>query len=294
LADPVPAQPDDHADGSPGEGRRGPGRNLPVATLTGLVLLGIVSGALYLDRRLFVVVLFVIVVVSLVELLTVLRRRGTTPAAPVAYVAAGVLVFGAYWQGTAALSLGILIALVAGFGWYLLDGRRVEVTRNLAVTIFACVYVPFAAAHLSLVVREYEEHYLGAIIGYALVVAAYDTFAYAVGVLWGRRPLLPSVSPAKSVEGAAGGTAAALAFGGLVLPLLEPWTLASGLTFALIACVVAPLGDLAESMLKRDLQVKDMGFLLPGHGGMLDRVDALLLSGPVLYYVLLVFAGDRW
>src|SRR5207244_4484252 len=102
------------------------------------------------------------------------------------------------------------------------------------------------------------------------------TTAFAVGSLIGRHPVAPSVSPHKSWEGAAGGTLAALAAGAFALPLWQPWTLASGLTLAAVACVVAPLGDLAESMLKRDLAVKDMGSLLPGHGGVLDRIDALL------------------
>lgn len=293
MAEPVPIQPDDTPGGPArhGAARRGPGRNLPLAIATGLFLLTFILGALYIHPLLFVTVLFVIVVLSLVELLTVLRDRGTSPADPVAYASAAVLVFGAWWLGVPALSFGILVALILGFGWYLLDRSRTDVVRNLAITVLACVYVAFCAAHLSLVVRD-QPSYLGAIWGYALVVAAYDTFAYAVGSAVGRHPLLPSVSPAKSVEGAIGGTVGALVFGGLILPLWSPWTLASGLTFALVTCVVAPLGDLAESMLKRDLNVKDMGFLLPGHGGFLDRVDALLLSAPVLYYVLLVFGGN--
>lgn len=295
MADPAPIQPDGtpHGDDHAGNGRRGPGRNLPLAIATGLFLLTVIIGALYVHPLLFVAVLCVIAVLSLVELLTVLRARATRPADPVAYLVAGILVFGAYWMGTAALSFGVLIALILGFGWYLVDRDRADVARNLAVTVFACVYVPFCAAHLSLVVRE-EPSYLGAIWGYALVVGAYDTFAYAVGSMVGRHALLPSVSPAKSIEGAAGGTVGALLFGGLILPLWSPWTLTSGLAFALLTCIVAPLGDLAESMLKRDLNVKDMGFLLPGHGGFLDRVDALLLSAPVLYYVLLFFGGDGW
>jgi phosphatidate cytidylyltransferase len=287
VAEPAPAEPP----GRPApRRRRGPGRNLPLAILSGVLLLGAVVGALLLHPLAFVSVLAVIAFLALAELLTVLRARATKPAAPVVYGVGALLVFGAYFFGTAALSFGVLLALLAGFAWYLFDRGRTEVTRNVAATVFACVYVPFTAAHLGLVVRE-DASYVGAILGYGLTVAAYDTIAYAVGATIGRRRLAPTVSPSKSVEGAVGATIFTLAFGALVLPLWSPWTLASGLTFAALACVIAPLGDLAESMLKRDLAVKDMGFLLPGHGGFLDRFDALLLAAPALYYVLAFYGG---
>lgn len=291
VADPAPVDPP-RPPVAPPPRRRGAGRNLPQAIATGLLLLGVFVASMLLHPLAFVAVLLVIVVIALVELLTVLRARATKPADMVVYAVAVILVVGAYLEGTAALSFGILAALIGGFGWYLFDRGRTEVTRNVAATVFACAYVPFTAAHLSLVARE-EPAFVGAILGYGLTVACYDTFAYAVGSLIGRRLLAPSVSPAKSIEGALGATVATLAMGGLVLPLWDPWTVRSGLTFAILACVVAPLGDLAESMLKRDLAVKDMGFLLPGHGGFLDRIDALLLNAPVLYYVLALYAGGR-
>lgn len=270
--------------------RRGPGRNLPAAIATGLALVAVLFGALLLDPRAFVVVILAIVVATLVELLRVLERRQIRVAAPVVYAVAAILVLGAWRAGTPALSFGILIALLAGFAWYLADRGRADVTRGLAATVLACVYVPFAAAHLVLVVRE-TPSYVGAMFGYAILVSGYDTVAYAVGASIGRRRLAPRISPAKSVEGALGATVTTLALGTLLLPRWSPWTVASGLTMAALTCVVAPIGDLAESMLKRDLAVKDIGFLLPGHGGFLDRIDALLLTAPVLYYVLALFRG---
>jgi phosphatidate cytidylyltransferase len=144
------------------------------------------------------------------------------------------------------------------------------------------------AAHLSLVVAS-AGHYVGAILGYAALTVLYDTAAYAAGATLGRHPLAPHVSPNKSWEGALGATVVCLLAGALLLPRWAPWTLASGLVLAAATCVVAPIGDLSESMLKRDLAVKDMGSILPGHGGMLDRADALLFMAPVLYYVLAAF-----
>ena len=264
------------------------GRNLPLAIVTALLLAGVLIGTLVLSRPVFVAFLLGIVTLALLELLAVLRARATRPARPVVLAMGALLVVGAYLEGPAALSFGLLVTILASFGWYLVDRGRTEVTRNVAATVLAVVYVPFMAAHLSLVVGR-ADHYVGAIIGYAALVVIYDTAAYAVGATLGRRPIAPQVSPNKSWEGAIGASVACLAAGAFLLPLWEPWTLASGLVLAGATCVVAPLGDLSESMLKRDLAVKDMGSILPGHGGVLDRVDALLFMAPVLYYVLAAF-----
>jgi phosphatidate cytidylyltransferase len=289
VAEPAPIDPAEAGAGVP---KREPGaragRNLPLAILTGLLLAGVLIGTLVLSRPAFVGFLVVIVTLALLELLTVLRARATRPAGPVVLGVGALLVVGAYLEGPAALSFGLLAAILGAFGWYLVDRGRTEVTRNVAATVFAVVYVPFMAAHLSLVVSR-ADHYVGALIGYAVLVVVYDTAAYATGATIGRRPIAPQVSPNKSWEGAIGATVACLAAGAFLLPLWEPWTLASGLVLAALTCVVAPLGDLSESMLKRDLAVKDMGSILPGHGGMLDRVDALLFMAPVLYYVLAAF-----
>jgi phosphatidate cytidylyltransferase len=289
VAEPAPIDP---AEADAGMPRREPGaragRNLPLAIVTALLLAGVLIAALVLSRPAFVAFLLGIVTLALLELLTVLRARATRPAQPVVLAMAVLLVVGAYLEGPSALSFGLLLTILAAFGWYLVDRGRTEVTRNVAATVFAVVYVPFMAAHLSLVVGR-ADHYVGAVLGYAALVVIYDTAAYATGATLGRHPIAPQVSPNKSWEGAIGASVACLAAGAFLLPLWEPWTLASGLVLAGATCVVAPLGDLSESMLKRDLAVKDMGSILPGHGGILDRVDALLVMAPVLYYVLAAF-----
>lgn len=289
MAEPAPLDPAGAEAGMP---RREPGaragRNLPLAILTGLLLAGVLIASLVLSRPAFIAFLLGIVTLALLELLTVLRARATRPAQPVVLAMGALLVVGAYLEGAAALSFGLLVTILAAFAWYLIDRGRTEVTRNVAATVFAVVYVPFMAAHLSLVVGR-ADHYVGAVLGYAALVVIYDTAAYATGATLGRRPIAPQVSPNKSWEGAIGASVVCLLAGAFLLPLWEPWTLASGLVLAAAACVVAPLGDLSESMLKRDLAVKDMGSILPGHGGMLDRIDALLFMAPVLYYVLAAF-----
>jgi phosphatidate cytidylyltransferase len=289
VAEPAPLDPAGADAGMPRRERGArAGRNLPVAIVTALLLAGVLITTLVLSRPLFVAFLLGIVTLALLELLAVLRARATRPARPVVLAMGALLVVGAYLEGPAALSFGLLVTILASFGWYLVDRGRTEVTRNVAATVFAVVYVPFMAAHLSLVVGR-ADHYVGAMIGYAALVVIYDTAAYATGATLGRRPIAPQVSPNKSWEGAIGASVACLAAGAFLLPLWEPWTLASGLVLAGATCVVAPLGDLSESMLKRDLAVKDMGSILPGHGGVLDRVDALLFMAPVLYYVLAAF-----
>ena len=289
MAEPAPIDP---AEADAGMPRREPGaragRNLPLAIVTALLLAGVLIAALVLSRPAFVAFLLGIVTLALLELLTVLRARATRPARPVVLAMGALLVIGAYLEGPSALSFGLLLTILAAFGWYLVDRGRTEVTRNVAATVFAVVYVPFMAAHLSLVVGR-ADHYVGAVLGYGVLVVVYDTAAYATGATLGRHPIAPQVSPNKSWEGAVGAAVACLAAGAFLLPLWEPWTLASGLVLAGATCVVAPLGDLSESMLKRDLAVKDMGSILPGHGGMLDRIDALLFMAPVLYYVLAAF-----
>ena len=271
--------------------RRAPrsGRNLPLAIITGVGLAGLLLGALVLSKPVFVLFVLTVVLLAVTELIQVLRARATRPAAAVVYPMTVLLLVGAYLKGPAALSFGLMLTVLAAFGWYLVDRGRTEVTRNVAATVFAVLYLPFLAAHLPLVVAR-AEHYVGAMIGYALLVVVYDTGAYATGATIGRHPMAPHISPNKSWEGAAGATVLTLAVGAFVLPLWVPWTLPSGLVLAAVACVVAPLGDLSESMLKRDLAVKDMGSILPGHGGMLDRIDALLFMAPALYYVLALFS----
>ena len=112
-----------------------------------------------------------------------------------------------------------------------------------------------------------------------------DSGALFVGRAIGKRPLSKALSPNKTVEGTLGGTLVTLLIGAIVLPMMSPWTLSHGILFAIALSVVVPLGDLFESMVKRTLGVKDIGHLLPGHGGVLDRVDGLLFALPTAFYL---------
>ncbi len=183
---------------------------------------------------------------------------------------------------------GILATLFLAFVFYGLSDIRVSATTSFGITLLGVVWVG-AGLGLLLLVRDVPEHGFWAVIAVMFTVFAADTAAFFVGRTLGRHSLAPSISPAKTWEGLAGGTLAAMAAAFLILYkdrdefLTIPETLLLGAAVALAAV----FGDLFESAVKRDLQTKDSGRLLGGHGGMLDRLDALLWAGPAAYFVIL-------
>lgn len=218
------------------------------------------------------------------ELYRVLQQRGYRVAELLGLGAGALLLIGAYRRGPQALSFAITMALLATFAWYVLDRERRGATEAIAATMLGLLYVPFLAAHV-VMMRNLPDG-AGLTVAYIGLVAFYDIGAYAFGTLFGKHPLAPSVSPKKSREGALGATLL-IALLGLVLgPLLSPLSALESLGLAFVAAVLAPLGDLAESLIKRDLGVKDMGTVFPGHGGALDRIDALLLVAPAAYWYM--------
>jgi phosphatidate cytidylyltransferase len=122
-------------------------------------------------------------------------------------------------------------------------------------------------------------------LGTLLLTVANDSGALFTGRAFGKRPLNTKLSPNKTIEGTIGGTAISVLVGAVILPLMSPWTLLHGIVFAVVLSVAVPIGDLFESMVKRTLGVKDLGNLLPGHGGMLDRIVGLLFALPTAYYL---------
>lgn len=192
----------------------------------------------------------------------------------------------AYQRGTSGLSLGIALAVLATLLWFLLDPDRSGAADRVASTLFGVVYVPFLGAHV--VMMSLLEHGPAITICFFGLTAFHDIGAYAVGSLFGRRPFAPSISPRKSWEGIFGATLLIFVIALLFGPMIAPFDAGSAAALAGIVALVAPLGDLAESMIKRDLDIKDMGSLLPGHGGALDRIDALLLVAPAFYWYVRV------
>jgi phosphatidate cytidylyltransferase len=233
----------------------------------------------YGPRWTFFVLVASAVGLAQIELVRAFTSRGL-PASRELSVAVGLAVLlGAYHGGPEGISVALALGLVASVAWFAVGPPE----PGLAPTLFGILYVPVAGAHVLLIQRSVNGPDLA--IAFIGLVALYDIGAYAAGVRYGRRPLAPSVSPKKSIEGAIGGTA----FIVLIALILGPtFSIGRGdvLVLALIVAVLAPLGDLAESLLKRDLDLKDMGSVLPGHGGLLDRIDAMILSAPAAYWFL--------
>jgi phosphatidate cytidylyltransferase len=157
----------------------------------------------------------------------------------------------------------------------------------VAATVFAFGYVPFLASFVALMLAQPGGAHRTLV--FLILAVCSDVGGYAVGSLFGRHPMAPVISPKKTWEGFAGSVAACLLGGAITLPLLLHGAAWQGVLVGAAALAAATLGDLAESMIKRDLGVKDMGALLPGHGGILDRIDSLLMTAPVAWLLLGVF-----
>jgi phosphatidate cytidylyltransferase len=223
------------------------------------------------------------------ECFGVLRRAGYHPATLLGLVGTVSLMVAAYDKGPAAIPL--VLVLIAAFTllWYLLGIERGPVVAGAAATLFTVGWISlfgsFAALLLSPASHPNREG-IAFLLGAIIATAANDVGALVVGRWLGRRPLAPSVSPNKTWEGLLGGAVFSVVVSAVVVGQIHPWTPSKAAALGLMVAVVAPLGDLCESLLKRDLRIKDMGTLLPGHGGVLDRVDALLFVLPATYYLV--------
>ncbi|MER7415524.1 phosphatidate cytidylyltransferase [Micromonospora peucetia] len=262
------------------------GRNLPAAIAVGVGLGALILVPLFFYPPAFVMVVAAAVGVGIWEMARAVRRSGAHPPL-VPLIAGGVLTVGLAWfSGPDALSLGLLVTVLGTMVWRLGDGPR-GFQRDLTAAALIAVYVPFLGGFAALLAAP-EDGQWRVLVTLAAVVLS-DTGGYAAGVNFGKHPMAPSVSPKKSWEGFAGSVTAAALGSALLLWLfldVAPWW---GALFGLAISGAAVLGDLAESMIKRDLGVKDMSNLLPGHGGLMDRLDSILFALPTAYLLLAVF-----
>jgi len=262
------------------------GRDLPVAIAVGLGLLGVVGASLWLRTEAFAAFVVAACAAALWELAQAFTRRGIQlPLLPLLVGMVGVLV-SAYTSGSEALLVAFLLTAGGAVVWRVLDGGGPQALRDAAAATFAAAYVPFLAGFVMLMLAQPDGRERVAL--FILLVVGSDTGGYVAGVLFGRHPLAPSVSPKKTWEGLAGSVVLSSAVGVVGMVWVFDQTPLVGVALGVAAVLTATLGDLAESLLKRDLSLKDMGTLLPGHGGVLDRIDAMLLSAPLIYLVLLV------
>jgi len=274
---------------SRGSAREG---NTVAAIVVGLVLGGIVLGAIALGEEVTLAVLAIALLLAAAEWFTSLRHAGYHPPSLLGFTAVAAMPLAAYWRGAEGILLVLVFALFGAGLWYVGGVGRDRPLSNLGVTLFGIVYIGVAGAFggLLLDMPDGRELVLSAVI----LTAAHDVGAFTVGRAAGRTPL-SMASPNKTVEGLIGGTIATIAAALVFISILEigPFgdgsgSRSDGVVLGIVVAVVAPLADLVESAIKRDLGVKDMGSLLPGHGGMLDRIDALIFVLPATYFTALM------
>jgi phosphatidate cytidylyltransferase len=221
------------------------------------------------------------------ELSQALRAAGIRVSLAPLLVGSAALLIAAWERGTSGLVLGVLITLVAVVVWRIADGAY-GYTRDVTATALTLLYLPTLAAFAVLLVHPDDG--AARVLAFAATVVCSDTGGYATGVLFGKHPLAPVVSKAKTWEGFTGSLVTCSICGVLFMTLCfhEAWW--KGLLFGLAIAATATIGDLGESMIKRDLDLKDMGSLLPGHGGVMDRLDSMLPCAAVAFLMLSAFA----
>jgi CDP-diglyceride synthetase len=230
------------------------------------------------------VLVSLIVALGVIELCGALRTQGYRPAGLVALAGSVGLVLGAYHGGEAAFAAVTAAVAPVTLLWYLAGVSKARPAPGVASTFLVFGYVGIMGGFAGLILAQKDG--IGLLLGVVLCCVAYDIGGYLAGKRFGRRHIAPSISPNKTAEGLLAGMAASVVIGLILVGSISPWGRFDALALGVVVAVLAPLGDLCESLLKRDLEVKDLGGLLPGHGGVLDRFDAMIFALPAVYYLI--------
>ena len=262
--------------------------SVSMALLTGVVLAAVVSGIFLAGTLPVAIMLLVVLGLAAAEAYAAFRAVGAHPAAILGIVAVLTLGVAVYNKGQNAFGAITVLLLIFGFVWYLSAQQKIDVLDGLGATVFVYVWIGVLGSYSLLLIAPgsfVHHHGLAYLFGAIVLAIANDTGALFIGRWLGSHALNRSLSPNKTIEGTIGATIITLLVGVAILPLIHPWTRTHGLEVAVALAVVIPLGDLFESLVKRTLGVKDMGRLLPGHGGLLDRIDGLLFAMPTMFYL---------
>ena len=259
------------------------GRNLPAAVGSAIVLLGGIATSLFFWKAGFMIIVVAAVVVAVWELGQAFASREIRLVREPLLVGGVAIVVSAYVFGTPSMGTATAVTVLAAMLWRLRGGVAGYV-RDVTATAFTVFYVPFLGAFVALMLAEPDGAL--AIVTFILVTIASDIGGYAAGVLFGKHPMAPVISPKKSWEGFAGSTVSCVLVGFATVVYLLDGTWWVGVLLGLIAVVTATLGDLCESVIKRDLGIKDMSQIIPGHGGLMDRLDSLLATAAPTYLLL--------
>lgn len=265
------------------------GRNLPAAIASGVGLGIVVILSLLFVKALFVVVVVATMLVAVSEVVAAFARNGVRVARTPAYAATVAIPAASFVWGPVALIAVTGVAVLAAMVWRIRRGYEGYV-RDVTASIFTITYLPFMAGFLMLSLAA--DNGVQRMIVFILLTISNDIGGYAAGVLFGRHPMAAQISPKKSWEGFAGSVILQAVVGALCWAFIfdAPWW--QGVITGLVMTVTATAGDFAESAIKRDLGVKDMGAFLPGHGGMMDRFDSLIPNAFSSWALFTVFLGS--
>jgi phosphatidate cytidylyltransferase len=259
------------------------GRNLPAAIASGVVLGVAIIASLVFWKPAFMLIVVAAVLVAVWELGHAFAT-GEIRIAREPVMAGGVLmVLVAYFFGAPALVTATAVTALVTMLWRLRGGIAGYVMDTTAA-VFTIMYVPFLGSFVALLLAE--DRGAAAIVTFILVTIASDIGGYAVGVLAGKHPMAPVISPKKSWEGFAGSAVSCVVVGWLTVDYLLDGDWWVGVALGASAVVMATLGDLCESVIKRDLGIKDMSQIVPGHGGLMDRLDSLLATAAPVWLLL--------
>ena len=266
------------------------GRNLPVAVGVGVVLGGLALLTLLTVKATFLIYMGAALAVGLHELAAALKARDVTvPVIPVALGGAAMLT-AAYWAAGGAV-LAAFALTVLGILIYRMFGGTDRYVRDVTAGVFATAYLPLLGSCVAAMLAPPDGG--KRVLIFIILTICSDIGGYFAGItltpFTGGHKMAPAISPKKTWEGLAGSALLAVVAGAILLPTLLHGHWWQGVITGTAAVVAAVFGDLAESMIKRDLDIKDMGTLLPGHGGILDRIDSLLACAPVVWLLLALF-----
>ncbi|MFF4713991.1 phosphatidate cytidylyltransferase [Streptomyces eurythermus] len=276
---------------APAPQKKSAGRDLSAAIGVGVGLGVVIVASLFIVKAVFIGVIAIAVVVGLWELTSRLKERKEirAPLVPLAVGGAAMVVAG-YVRGAEGAWVAMALTALATLVWRMTE-RPEGYLKDVTAGVFAAFYVPFLATFVALLLAADDGPWR--VLTFLLLTVVSDTGAYAVGWRFGKHKLAPRISPGKTREGLLGAVLFAMVAGALCMQfLIDGGAWWQGLLLGLAVAASATLGDLGESMIKRDLGIKDMGTLLPGHGGIMDRLDSLLPTAPVVWLLLVVFVGS--
>jgi len=264
------------------------GRNLPAAIASAVLLLAAIAVSLAtFDGFPFVVLAAAAMAVAIWEFRGALAHRDIVLPHEPLHVGSVAMLLAAWVGGAPALAAGLAVTALAVLLWRLRFGVEGYV-RDATAGVFLAVYLPFLAGFVVLLVRSDDG--VWRVITFILVTIASDIGGYAAGVTLGKHPMAPVISPKKSWEGFAGSAVSCMVVGWATVTWLLDGRWWVGILLGVLTVVAATLGDLCESVIKRDLGIKDMSQIVPGHGGLMDRLDSLLATvAPIwllLYYLV--------